>query len=455
MLYLDLDGLKRVNDRDGHAAGDAVLVDVAHRLRVSIPREAGAARLSGDEFAVVLPALASPADAAGIASRLLAGVRSSSVSIGVATATTGAAEADDLCRRADRALLAAKRAGGGQVAVSDPAGAVGVAGTPAVPSTEAPGPEPGVVAVPPAPVRRRLVARSVHDLATGTVQRVEVRLRVVDETGRSSAPVAAVRHAEASGRLDELTAWVLDGALAARRSWREPGTVPVSVRLAAGQVAEPTVVRGVLTAVRSHGVPGSGLALEVHTDQRPPSGLVGAVDLLRERGVTVVLVDVERAWALEDIVRYRPAEVTVGHGLVRRLPADPVARATLRGVLAVAHAVGAAVTATGVQTRDEWHAVVSSGVDRAQGRYVDAEWDLADAPTADAVWRASYLTMRDGGQSVLTAVPPVGTVHSCTPAFSYAERAFAENQRPRDPSSPAGPGGFLCPRGHFDAAEES
>jgi diguanylate cyclase (GGDEF)-like protein len=456
VLCLDVDGLKRVNDRQGHLAGDAVLVTVARGLRRELPRGACAARLSGDEFAVLLPALTSPGQAERLAARLVRSTSpAASLSIGVATAPVGLAQADVLHGRADVALVAAKRDGGAQVTVATvPIGASSLDGALASRhDAGTPRADPGG-----ATSRRRLLAQPVVDAATGEVARVETLLRVTDADGTLRTPMGDVRRAQASGRLDEVTAWVLEESLSAYRSWAGlPAAARVSVNIAAAQVAEPAVARGVLTALREQDLPGSCLALEIHAAGGSPEGLEAAVQVLRRHGVGIVLEDVDEAWALRDVASHRPDEVTLSRALVQALPHDSVARATVRGLAAVAHAVGASLTAKGVETSAQWDAVATTGCDRAQGRFLEPERALTDPwPRASSsVWRTAHLTMRDMATPVLTGARPVGTVHPCTPAFSYAERAFAENQRPRDPSSPAGPGGFLCPRGHFDAAEES
>jgi diguanylate cyclase (GGDEF)-like protein len=122
IIYVDLDGFKSVNDTHGHAVGDAVLAEVASRLRSACRPHDRIARLGGDEFAIVIDA--ADDDVEAVARRLLAtialplpahlGPRSISASIGIARL----AEDDDLSdsiTAADLAMLAAKRAGRGRI----------------------------------------------------------------------------------------------------------------------------------------------------------------------------------------------------------------------------------------------------------------------------------------------------------------------------------------------------
>ena len=125
VVSLDLDGLKAVNDNDGHEAGDLVLTGFASLLAAQCRAEDLPARLGGDEFSVLLPSI-EPAGARGFAERVLAAVRScAQLEERRVTASAGIASwksddsPDDLLRRADEALYAAKDIGGDSVAVHD------------------------------------------------------------------------------------------------------------------------------------------------------------------------------------------------------------------------------------------------------------------------------------------------------------------------------------------------
>ena len=117
LLYCDLDGFKSVNDVLGHAAGDAVLVEVARRLTENVRGGDHVARLGGDEFAILLPETDRP-HAVNIVAHKIRHAISEQVDVGTATIRTGISvgiayaqpgeEPDSLLRRADRALQRAK-----------------------------------------------------------------------------------------------------------------------------------------------------------------------------------------------------------------------------------------------------------------------------------------------------------------------------------------------------------
>lgn len=124
VLFVDLDGVKKVNDELGHETGDALLVAVAKRMTDTLRATDTVARVGGDEFVVVCPDLESPDELPTLADRLLAAARvelfaasggkqplSASASIGVALAQPGLETVTDLIRAADNAMYAAKRSG--------------------------------------------------------------------------------------------------------------------------------------------------------------------------------------------------------------------------------------------------------------------------------------------------------------------------------------------------------
>ncbi|MBE0010895.1 diguanylate cyclase domain-containing protein [Arthrobacter sp. AET 35A] len=140
VLAVDIDGFKPVNDSYGHAAGDALLIELGHRLESCIRAGDTAARHGGDEFTLLLPSTA-PEEAPAMAERILAAVGSPvfllgvelhlSVSIGIAVSSLGLS-GELLLQEADQAMYAAKHNGRGGYMVFDKTLATGTLGTLAV-----------------------------------------------------------------------------------------------------------------------------------------------------------------------------------------------------------------------------------------------------------------------------------------------------------------------------------
>ncbi len=121
LLMIDLDGFKAINDTLGHSAGDAVLIEVAARLRACIRPGDTVARLGGDEFVIIIPDSKRAAAADLVAIRVLEALaapmrletesRSITCSIGIAVHPDNTADHQSLLRQADAAMYMAKQAG--------------------------------------------------------------------------------------------------------------------------------------------------------------------------------------------------------------------------------------------------------------------------------------------------------------------------------------------------------
>lgn len=129
LFYIDLDGFKPVNDQFGHEVGDAVLREVAVRLRKGLRQNDIICRVGGDEFAVILPGLSTREDVNRVAEQMIKrlsrvckvlGKRCNiGASIGISFYETGTTDVQELVRKADAAMYLAKRNGKGQFAFSE------------------------------------------------------------------------------------------------------------------------------------------------------------------------------------------------------------------------------------------------------------------------------------------------------------------------------------------------
>jgi diguanylate cyclase (GGDEF)-like protein len=121
VMYLDVDHFKAINDKYGHAIGDATLQEVAHRLRLATRESDTLSRFGGDEFVILQPIVDGPSDAADLARKLNIAMQDPvvidgvphkvRVSTGIALYPSDGATIDALMESADRALYRAKKEG--------------------------------------------------------------------------------------------------------------------------------------------------------------------------------------------------------------------------------------------------------------------------------------------------------------------------------------------------------
>ena len=373
VLYLDLDDFKDANDGFGHDLGDELLVAVAGRLTTRLRPGDLLARLGGDEFAIVLTA---PDDACAQASsdRLLSAFdepfQVGDLSI-VATASGGVAVADaesspaSLLRDADLAMYAAKRAGGARCATFD------------VTMHDAARRRSALIAEFPRALRAgefHVDYQPVFRLADGATVGVEALVRWQHPSRGPVAPAEFIEAAEQSGFIVALGEHVLrtacEQAVQWRRAFPDHPELVVSVNLSPRQLAEPDLVSTVATALADSGLPPESLCLEV-TEGAVIHDLDDTLPTLRALsavGIRLALDDFGTGYSSLAYLQRMPVHVLkVDRSFVARLGRDPGDTAIVRTVVELAHQLGLAVTAEGIETPQQLDILRSLSCDTGQG----------------------------------------------------------------------------------------
>lgn len=374
LVLLDLDRFKQVNDSLGHAAGDELLAQVAARLRAGLPPGAVAARLSGDEFAVLLPDRSEPqalAVATAVAQALAdtftlerVAVRVST-SIGVACAPQSARTPSELLRCADVAMYAAK-AGAGSPTAFSAVRAVDAAGYRRLADElrRALSPDPG---------GGRLVVHlqpQVH-LDGGAVVGLEALVRWEHPEFGLVPPGSFLAAAQSAGLMGAVTGQVLEQSLAACRQWRDAGhALPVSVNVSAAGLHDAALPATVAAGLRRHALPAQALVVELTEDSlmTHPERARGVLEELRGVGVGVSIDDYGTGYSSLAYLRQLPVdEIKLDRALVQDLSCDRTATAIVRHTVDLAHALGLRLVVEGIEDDATMAAVRSLGADVAQG----------------------------------------------------------------------------------------
>ncbi len=370
LLVCDVDRLKAVNDRMGHKGGDELLVQVAERLRGSVRPEDLVARISGDEFVVVLRDV-DEAALRHVARRVMDTVARPvvlehrrevrpSMSVGAAVAEPGET-VDALFQVADAALYQAKRRGRGQVVVADESFR---SRAHAQIRTEDD--------LPAAFEEGQLVCyfQPVIDLTTG-------RMAAVEATLRWRHPELGILDAERFLTAVEVLGWgdrifetVLRQSLGAQQRWVEQSgrRLCVSVNVSATQLAAGSVFNMVLQALADSGAPADALCVEV-TQNTPLDELsVASLHQLHAMGVRLVLDGFGAGWSsMAHLARIPWDFIKVDRGFVADLGSDPGAADLVGAMSAMAAALGIRIGAEGVARIGQLEALVGIGCDLAQG----------------------------------------------------------------------------------------
>jgi len=309
-LFVDLDGLKNINDRYGHEVGDTALIETAQRITARIPEQALAVRFGGDEFVIVFEDALDLDHAETVADNILSALdtvgdyHAISASIGVAVARSGEVDGQELIRRADSAMYRAKARGGSQVAVFD-----------AEMRTQQRSDEALRASLLDAIANNGFVvaAQPIFHLATGMVRGVELFTRVRDDTPYIANANQLFRLAHEYG--EAFDAAVLGRALALARAWKQSlgSDAPrVHINVSAQSLAASQFVSSVADALADSALSGGSIAFEIDGRDLATAGERerSTINGLRELG-TPLIVDGfgDGSLALTDLAAWQPSMV--------------------------------------------------------------------------------------------------------------------------------------------------
>jgi diguanylate cyclase (GGDEF)-like protein len=392
VAFVDLDGFKAVNDTLGHAAGDALLIGVAGRLRGALRSADTLARLGGDEFAVLVE---QGDDATTAARRLLGTLRDPfhvhgrsvavSASIGVATVEAGqdtgpdtdaATRAATLVHRADVAMYAVKASGKGDVAAHTAAldgEPTDRTGRHSVRRVRPPLPEAFADALHRGDVQA--IYQPVVDPVSGRISAMEVLARWTHE-GEAVSPATFIPACAAAGLSGQLTALMLEQGCAQLGLWNA-GLAHRRLRIAVnvdptefGDSGLPDRAAGVL---RRYGISPGQLALEMTETavNNRPANAVDVMHRLRELGVRIALDDFGTGYStLARLARTPVDTVKIDRSFVAHIDHDEQQRWFLRGLLDLARHLGLRTVAEGVERAGQLHELRRQGCDLVQGHFV-------------------------------------------------------------------------------------
>jgi diguanylate cyclase (GGDEF)-like protein/PAS domain S-box-containing protein len=407
MLFIDLDDFQAINDGYGHPVGDEVLRLVAKRiLQVLGPLEV-AARVGGDEFAVLLERVDSVEAAAAAANRIGAVLREPlhsaigevvlETSIGVAVARREDATLDTLLRDADAALHVSK-ADATRVEIYDPA-------------RDPNAPERAALA---GELRRGIAGHEleVHyqpkvDMGTGHVTAMEALVRWRHPESGLLPPIAFLELAERSGQMAALTHRVLELSLTGLAEVHRQGhDLIVCVNLAAGSLRDPGFVDDVQAMLEHTGVPADRLRLELTEDVLMSDATRAEPTLraLNEMGITFSVDDFGTGHSSLTRLKSMPIDVLkIDRSFVMDMMEDENDSAIVRSTIGLAHDLGLLVVAEGVEDAATWQELRLFGCDTAQGFHIARPLPLAGFTRWIDEWRWTRdraLAGGDGGKRV-------------------------------------------------------
>jgi diguanylate cyclase (GGDEF)-like protein len=371
VMLLDLDAFKQINDTLGHGAGDAVLSEVAARLRAQLHPGVLLARLGSDEYAILTPGIEGVDEALAIAAAAQAALQAPvtvegvalnvEASIGVALVPDHAKTADELLQRADLALDRA-RVRRGRVEVYSPKHDHSGSERLALLGEVRPALERGEFT---------LFYQPQIALRTGRVTGVEALLRWRHPRQGMIPPLQFISLIEQTALVGPLTLHVLDIALRQSTQWRQAGLqLGMSVNLSARNLHDPELPAQIASALERHAVPAAALTLEVTESaaMADPATAVGVLEALRALGVGVSIDDFGSGNAsIAYLAKLPVGELKIDRSFVTPMCESAREEAIVRTTIDLARHLGLHVVAEGIETADVCERLAEMGCDTGQG----------------------------------------------------------------------------------------
>jgi diguanylate cyclase (GGDEF)-like protein len=385
VLFVDLDRFKNVNDTLGHGAGDAVLKACAERLARSLRDTDLIARISGDEFAVLVEPCAQPAAAIAVARKILNAIERPLIvqgqeivltgSIGISIYHEDGRDAETLLKHSDIAMFKAKENGRNNYqfysAQMNPH------------SLQRLGLEAAL---------RRALDRdefTLHyqpkfDLRSGDITGVEALLRWRHAELGMVSPAQFIPIAEETGLIEPIGAWVLKEACTQGRRWFDDGlqNVRIAVNLSARQFRNQRLCRDIRKCLSETNLDPRLLELELTESMvmQDPEMAATMLKELKWMGLGLSIDDFGTGYSsLAYLKRFPIDSVKVDRSFVKDIPGNAEDAAIVEAVIALAHSLRLRVVAEGVETAEQKEYLKTLGCDEMQGYFASKPLPVEDA----------------------------------------------------------------------------
>jgi diguanylate cyclase (GGDEF)-like protein/PAS domain S-box-containing protein len=372
VLFINLDRFKVVNDTLGYTAGDAVLQQVAVRVKYCTREGDTVARLGGDEFMIVLPNLTSPQDAASVAQKVVQEFARPmqvdgqdlvvSASIGVSLFPADATRADDLVQNADTAMYSAKELGRNRYRF--------YTADLNVQTQERLAIEQGL-RVAEQHKELRLLYQPKIDLGSRAIIGVEALLRWHHPSLGLISPVRFIPVAEETGLIVPIGEWVLRTACRQIREWRDKGIrLPVAVNLSARQFRECNLAQTIDRIRSEAGIAPEYLEIEITESDAmvDAESAIATLSQMKANGVSISIDDFGTGYSsLSYLKRFPIDTLKIDRSFIDNVATDGDYGAIVKAIIALAHSLDLKVVAEGIETEGQAEFLNRAGCDFAQG----------------------------------------------------------------------------------------
>ncbi|MDQ7048915.1 MAG: EAL domain-containing protein [Enterobacterales bacterium] len=373
VVFLDLDGFKKINDTLGHEVGDKLLIKAAERLRSVVRGPDTVARLGGDEFVILLGGLSAVSNVSAIAEKILECLKKVFVidgreliltaSAGISVYPSDGATVSELLRNADSAMYHSKERGRNTYSFFTRAMNEEVSRQLAIEEQLHGALERGEL---------KVVYQSQIEIQEQKIIGAEALLRWDNQVLGSVSPVEFIPVAEQLGLIVQIGDFVIQEALDMVARWQQnfSGDFRIAVNLSPRQFHERNLVENIERALIKSNVSSSDLELEI-----TEGVLMGEHDYiekalfeLHDLGICIAMDDFGTGYSSLSYLRKYPFDVLkIDRSFVKDITNDSADRELINATIAMAHGLGLKVVAEGVETKEQYDFLKELNCDFAQG----------------------------------------------------------------------------------------
>ena len=378
LMVIDLDNFKNINDTLGHHTGDALLQQVARRLRESIRASDLVARLGGDEFVVVLSEIDGPQTAARVANKIQDAIAENywvgdnllytTPSIGISLYPCDGADAGLLLRNADSAMYHAKSAGRNnhQFYASRMNAAAGERLQLENELRQA------ISAISPDRCEFSLHLQPLIEASSSRVIALEALLRWQNPTLGAVSPMRFVSIAEETGLIQPLGDWVIWEACRLRRQLRDQGIddVALAINISAQQLRHDNLLLLIRGALACYDLKPQDIELEIteSTAMQNPEVTLSILDQLAAMGIKLAIDDFGTGYSSLAYLKHLPiSRLKLDRSFVTDIESDANDAAICTATIALGHSLGLELVAEGVETPEQRDFLARLDCDILQG----------------------------------------------------------------------------------------
>lgn len=373
VLFVDLDRFKQVNDSLGHRVGDMLLKEVSKRLQTSVREIDTVARLSGDEFTVILTDITSDEDIEMVATRIVKSVGAPyffeghelfiSASVGIAVYPTDGDNSADLLRNADVAMYHAKEKGRNNYQFFN------VNMNTQVQNQLSMANQLRIA------LNKNMITPHYQlkvDCKSGKPIGVEALARWTDDFGKQISPAEFIPIAEDNGLIVRLGTSIIQQTCIQARMWQDMqfDFGSVAINLSAQQFRDRNLITDIKEAMEDHQISAEMLEVEV-TENMMMEDVEGAIQILKdlkEMGLTISIDDFGTGYSSLNYLKRFPVDILkIDRSFVSDLEPGNDDAAIVSAIVSMAHELGISIVAEGVENFEQVEFLKSINCNIVQG----------------------------------------------------------------------------------------